>query len=242
MPPGASSSEMSRSSTLVAFEKAASMRKVPCGPSSRRTSIVPLPSPPSSVSDPSSEKALSIPKTGSPTMIDGEEISPIRTATGSSGSLKPDASGLGSAGSASPCGGRARTISSAVSVFTESRPRSSAVLLQSSVTPSRVSQMPSSSAIVRRCIVAVELKTPSKPVTRTSRPAPDRFRSRNRSRNVPPSSSWAKTAPGSRSATESMSGNRLKTPDLCRCRGSSRRHPLRHRPERRHRRGEARQG
>ena len=172
--------------------------------------------------------------------MDDDEISPIRTATGSSGSWNPDASGVGRAGSVSPCGRRARMISSAVSVFTESRPRKSAALLQSSVTPSRVSQMPWSSAIVRLCIVAVELRTPWNPVTRTSRPAPERFRSRKRSRKPPPSSSCANAAPGSRSATTRFRRTRLKTPDLCRYRGNSCRRPCHRRPGRRHRRGAAR--
>ncbi len=64
------------------------------------------------------------------------------------------------------------SMRAALSSSTSSRPRSSAERFQMSATSSSVSQTPSASAIVIRSKEASELSAPSKPLMRTSRPAP----------------------------------------------------------------------
>ena len=97
--------------------------------------------------------------------------------TGRSGRAKPPASGEGALSPAS--GTRSSTISRAESSATSTTPRSSADRLQSSTTPSSVIQIPASSAIVNRSIVARDDSAPSKPVITTARPAPERLSSRS---------------------------------------------------------------
>ena len=167
------------------------------------------------------------PKTSGPRDIRSISSVPISIDTGSSGRRKGVASASGAASSGPEGGKRVRITSSADSVLILRRPRSRAVLVQSSVALRKVNQTPSSSAMVSSSNVALDDKSPSKPVNWTMRPSPDSWLSRNET-IMPPSSSasWAAPMPGASPTTamaqirSSACKTRIRRPVQYRCRAS----------------------